>query len=174
MKLIAKADATFDHILDYLTWLACALFLSAPLLVTCDVVTRYLLGHSLMLWVIEICEYILLYTAFLGAAWLLRREGHVKMDLVLNMLKPRSQALLNTITSVLGVAICLTLTWLAAQTTWENFVKGYYRDTILDPPSFLFHGVVALGGFLLFIQFIRRTHGYLRSWRTSSGQEQRS
>lgn len=170
MKLLAKVTAIFDHALDYLAWFSCALLLGAAFLVTADVATRFLLRRSMMLWSVEVCEYILLSTTFLGAAWLLRADGHVKMDMVFNALKPGTQVLLNVITSFLSAAICLTLTWLATQTTWENFVKGYYRDTVLDPPVFLFHGIVALGGFLLFIQFIRRSRGYLRSRRTSPSQ----
>ncbi|MFC2047546.1 TRAP transporter small permease, partial [Chloroflexota bacterium] len=125
-------------------------------------------------WVIEVGEYGLLYMSFLGAAWVLRREGHVKMDLVLNRLKLRSQVLLNVITSILGAIVFLIVTWYSAHFTWDLFQLGYIVDAYLDPPKWPIMAIIPVGSFLFSIQFLRRSYGYLRNWRASSNKEQRS
>ena len=118
-----------------------------------------------MVWVVETAEYSLLYMTFLGTAWVLKREGHVKMDLVLNRLKPGIQAILNIITSISGAVITLVVAWYGIQTTWDNFVDGSYELTPMEFPTALIMVIVPIGSFMLFIQFVRRAHGYFRSWR---------
>ena len=118
----------------------------------------------------EIWEYGLLYIPFLGAAWLLRIEGHVKMEMVIDRLNPKRQSVLNTITSIIGVIIFLVMTWYGAKSTWFLFQSGHYMPTDLKPPTFLIILIIPAGSLLLFIQSLRRTHGFLRS--RSSGHDE--
>ncbi len=159
-----RVNAVFDRIIGFLAAAAIILIVFAMLSICADVVLRRLFAYPLK-WVIEIAEYILLVATFLGAAWVLKREGHVKIDIVLSQLGSKNQALLNSITSIIGMIVCLALVWLSVQTTWNNFQIGYYYDTPLRWPAAPFHAVVAVGSFLLFIQFLRRTHGHLGSYR---------
>ena len=160
MKSLTKIIAIFDRLIDVLVFLACVLLICATLLVGADVVLRYFLGRPIV-WSVEITEYSLLYIAFLGAAWLLKKEGHVRVDVVLNQLNPRNQALLNTITSIFGAMVCLVIAWYSAETTWDHFVRGIPAMETLHTPYFIILGIIPIGSFLLFIQFLRRTYGYL-------------
>jgi len=173
MKLLAKGGAIFDRINEAISWFISGLLAFTLLSVCCDVIFRSLPIGSLF-WVMEIDEYILLYITFLGAAWVLKREGHVKMDLVLSRLKPATQARLDTITSILGAIVCLVVAWYGAQTTWDLFRTGYYEETMLSLPTFHLHAVVTLGCFLFCIQFLRRIYGYRGSWRASLSEEKGS
>jgi len=129
-----------------------------------DVIWRYFLNRPLK-GVTELAGYSLLYITFLGAAWLLKKEGHVKMDIVLNQLMPKNQALINAITSILVAICCLCATWYGARSAWEYFLTGYYEVSQLSIPVFHLSAVVSFGFLLLFIQFLRRGYGYLESWR---------
>jgi TRAP-type C4-dicarboxylate transport system permease small subunit len=171
MKLIAKVTNIFDRTIDLLAILAIVLLIFTMLSVSGQVIMRYSLERSAF-WIIEVNEYALLYITFLGTAWVLKREGHVKMDVVLNRLTPGTQSLLYITTSILGAIICLLLTWYGAKVTWEHFQIGYYIPTLLKPPKFLILAIIPVGSFLLFIQFLRRTYGFLRSRTTSQDQEQ--
>jgi len=170
MKLLTKVTAIFDRTIDILAWLASGLLLFATLSICLDVIFRYFLNRPLI-WVLEISEYILLWITFLGAAWLLKIEGHVKVDIVLNQLKAKNQALLNTITSVTGAMMCLALTWYGVLATWDFFQRGHYDPTILQPPTFILIAIIPAGSFLLFIQFLRRAYGNLSSLKSSSKKE---
>ncbi len=166
MKLLKKVASVFDGITNFLALLAAVLLILIMLSVTYDVVMRYFLGRP-QIWVVEIAEYALLYITFLGAAWLLKKDGHVRMDLLLSRLNPEAQAILNTITSIIGVAACLTLTWYSTQVTWTYFQEGRYMNTALFFPIAPILLVIPVGSFLLFIQFLRMNYGYLGSWRTA-------
>ncbi len=170
MKILKKFTSIIDNTNYLLAILAGLLIIFLMLTVTYEVVVRYFLGQSLI-WTVEITGYILLYVTFLSAAWLLGREEHVKMDLVLNRLSPKAQAILNTITSVIGAIICLIIVWFGIKVTWQFYQLGYLATSELRPPQFLIILIIPVGSFLLFIQFLRRSYGYLISWRTLSGKE---
>ena len=119
-----------------------------------------------------ILGHLLLYITFLGTAWLLKRDGHVKMDLLLTRLNSRVRNSLNIITSLVGAIICLTIACFGAWVTWDTLQMGYKMSTALEPPQFLILFIIPLGTFLLFIQFLRRTHGYLEMWKASLDKEQ--
>jgi TRAP-type C4-dicarboxylate transport system permease small subunit len=104
---------------------------------------------------------------FLTVSLTLKREGHVKMDLVLTRLRPGTQSILNIITSVIGIFICLVLTWYGTVVTWDYFQTGYYIGTMLMPPKAPIMLIIPVGSFLLLIQFLRRAYSYLESWRAS-------
>ena len=133
-----------------------------------DVTLRYFLDRPIT-WAFEATEYSLLYITFLGTAWLLKREGHVKLDLVLNWLEPRAQTYLNVITSILLAIVCLFLVWYGAHATWDNFQRGVLSVKYYSLPKFAFLAVIPVGGFFLFVQSVKRTYSYLRLIKKDKG-----
>ena len=173
MTPLKRAGDIFDRICDVLAVLAGVLTIFLMLLGAAEITMRSTLGQSIG-WGIEISEYGLLFITFLATAWLLRYEGHVKMDIVLMKLKPRPQAVVNITTSLMCAILCFLLTWYGGRVTWDHFQTGYLITSSLRPPSFLIQFIIPIGFFLLFIQFLRRAHGYLGMWRAPLEQEQRA
>jgi len=168
MKLLARVMAIFDRITGLLALLGASLLTFIMFAVCWEVVSRYFLGHGII-WVIEFSEYTLLYITFLGTAWLLKRDGHVKMDIVLNRLNPKTQLLINSITSILGAFLCLVIAWAGADVALDHLQRGLHQPTLISPPDFPLFVIIPVGSFLLFIQFLRRSCSLLGSWRTSPG-----
>lgn len=165
LKPLIKARAIFDRILGILMFVACAILTFAMLLVCTHVVMRYALNRPI-LWGIEVCEYILVGIVSLGMAWLLKEEGHVKVDFLLNRLKPRPQALVNAITSALAAVAVLIITWYGLQRTTE-LMQGFAIETgaLRIHKAYLLIPL-GIGFFLFFIQLVRRSYKHFRSWRT--------
>ena len=173
MKLQTRATIVFDRTMGALAILAGIIIIFIMLSIASDVVGRTFLNRPII-WVIEISEICLVAITFLGAAWLLKREGHVKLDILVNHLNPRSQALLNAITSIVGAIICLAVVWYGAKVSWDHFQRGLVAYSLLGPPTFPRYTIIAVGSFLLSIQFLRRAYGYWVSRRVSPSREQRS
>jgi len=171
MKLIAKLTAIFDRTLDAMAILAGILLAFAVLSVSVAVATRYFLGYPIG-WVIEISSYILLYITFLVAAWVLREEGHVAVDIVLERLRPRTRSLINIGTSTISAVVCFILTWYGIRVTWDLFQTSYFTPTELELPKWIINAIIFVGSFLLFIQFLRRSYGYLESRKAPQYKEQ--
>ena len=128
--------------------------------VSADVILRSTMNRPIV-WVNEGTEYALLYITFLGAAWLMRREGHVRVDIVLNRLEPRTQAIINTVTSVILIIICFLLVWYGTRVTLDNFERGILSVRYYELPKFIFLAVIPLGSLLLFIESLKKTFGFL-------------
>ncbi len=170
MEALRKLARFFDWIVNAFAFLAAVLLIFIMLSVTSEVVLRTFFNLP-QVWVIEFCEYSLLFIAFLGAAWLLRNEGHVKMDLVLKRMGPNKQAIANIVSSAFGIIISLALIYYGTLVTWDNYQRGLYFYTVLQTPTAAILAVIPIGSLLLFIQFIRRTCGYVESWRTAEKPE---
>jgi len=173
MKLVRKLVTIFDRTIDLVTILAGILLVFITLIIGVAIASRYFLNRP-MGWVTEISEYSLLYITFLVAAWVLKKEGHVKMDIVLNRLNPGTESMTNVITSAISAIVCFILTWYGAKVTWELFQTGYFTPTLLELPKFIIIAIIFIGSFLLFIQFLRRTYSYWGSWRASRDKGQGS
>lgn len=160
MKLLTKFTAIFDRTINLLALLAAILLTFLMLLICVHVVMRYFLMRP-VLGAIEISELLMVYITFLGAAWLLRKEGHVKMDMVITRLNPKTQAWVNTVTSIVGAVTCIVITWYGVRATWSHAQMGYYLASTIDIPTAPILAVIPVCCFLLFIQFLRRAYGYL-------------
>jgi C4-dicarboxylate transporter DctQ subunit len=167
VRLLKRPSNFFDRILEALTFFAGVILLFMMLSVGAAVVARYFFGQP-MGWVVEISEYIILYITFLVAAWILREDGHVKMDFVLGRLSMKNRSLLDAVTSAICLAICLILTWFAAKVAIYQYQTGYFTVTLLELPKFIFTGIISLGSLLLSLQFLRKTQGHIKSWKVAA------
>ena len=174
MKLLTKAGAIIDGTNRALTALAGVIVVFIMLLVSTDVIMRYALNRPLGFIVHEGTEHLLLYLIFLSAAWMLKKDRHVKMDIVLDRLNIKNQALVNVITSMLSVMVCLVLTWYGAKVTWDNFQSGTVFSFIVNIPIAPVIIIMPIGFFLLAIEFLRKSYGYLANWMSLRSQEQKS
>ena len=127
---------------------------------TCvDVLLRYSVNRPIS-WMLEITEYIMLYIPFLGAAFVLKEDGHIRIDLVITFLSERSRGWLNVVTSFVGGVVMLTYTWFGAQVTLDYFKRGVPSLESLKTPMFLILMIIPIGGLLFSIQFFRQMKGY--------------
>jgi TRAP-type C4-dicarboxylate transport system permease small subunit len=163
MNRIKQLASITDKVMDLMALLAGVMVIFLIIIVTADTFLRYIF-NSPILWAVDAVEAILLYILFLGAAWLLRDEGHVMVEIVFQRMNPNVQDLLNVVTSILGVIMCLALTWFAGKATWGNFQRGVLIMGGITYPKYLLLAPVPLGSFLLSVQFLRRAHHYLISW----------
>lgn len=156
--------AIFDGLIGLLALLAMMLITLVMLVVSADVVMRYFFNRP-MAWVLESTQYALMFITFLGTAWVLKEDGHVNVDLVINLLGQKSQSWLNVITSVLAAMVCLVVTWYGVKVEWDYFQIKYFYEGTIRIPGYLLIAIIPIAGFLLFIQFLRRASGYTRKLR---------
>ncbi|MFC1891406.1 TRAP transporter small permease [Thermodesulfobacteriota bacterium] len=157
--------AIFDRILEVTKVMGVILIMFMALAICVHVGMRYIFGKP-MNWVIDVSSILLLYTAFLGAAWLLREEGHVAVDFIFAQLKPRNQFLLQIINSIICMAVCAIITVYGIIETISVLKLDLYVDNTLDTPKWVVIVIIPLGSVLLFIQFIRRTRGFIKKFKS--------
>jgi len=127
-------------------------------------ISRYFFGNP-MAWVVEVSSYSLLYITFLAAPWLLRQDAHVKVDLVLNKLKPKSQSALNLFNNAIGVAIAVILLVFGFKMTLNNYREGIVVMNILRTPQYMLLVIIPVGTFFLAIEFLKKMLYEIRTIR---------
>ncbi|MGH6898223.1 MAG: TRAP transporter small permease [Geminicoccaceae bacterium] len=135
--------------------LAAALLLAVMLATTIKVIFRYVLNEGLI-GVDQISGTLLLYITFLGAAWVLRREEHVTIDLLVTGRSPKVRRRLHVISSIMGALVCLVLTVSGTYEVIGSWQKGILVPAELEIPRAINLVVIPLGSLCLCLQFVRR------------------
>lgn len=161
MKILSKAASIFDRILDLFGVLAGMVIVAIMLAVSIKVVFRYFLLARLM-GVDELAETALLYISFLGAAWLLRREGHVSIDVLFTRLRKKTQSRLTIVTSLIAAVMSMILVYSGTLTTIDTWQRGVVTPTILEVPRSVIFAIIPVGSAMLTIQFLRRAWSHFR------------
>ena len=160
--MMKTLGSLFDKILIILFWLAGGLLMFATIGTCIDVILRYSLNRPIH-WMLEITEYIMLYIPFLGAALVLKEEGHIRVDLLINRFSPKNRTWVNIITSLIGGIVMLTYTWFGFQVTLDAFKRGTPSLESLKTPVFLILIIIPVGSLFFTIQFIRQMAGYYQN-----------
>ena len=143
-------------------WLAGFLMMFSILAVCTDVVMRYFFNRPIP-GVLQFSEYSLLYIPFLAAAYVLREDSHIKIDIVLNRLNPKAQSLINMVTSILGFVVLLILTYYGTYITVDYYRRKVPTLEYFKIPEFLVIMVIPVGCFFFSVQCIRKAYGHYKA-----------
>jgi TRAP-type C4-dicarboxylate transport system permease small subunit len=167
MKAQRTLLRTWDRLNEAIMVLAGVLLWGQMVIVNIEIFSRYF--GSPTTWVAEISSILILWIPFMIGGWVLRREAHVKMDLLIEHLSPLNQALINFITSLMGVIVMLIVTVAGFLTTL--YWIGNKTPTMLMLPRSPIIGIIFVGSLLFTIQFFIRALENLNQWKTGRVRE---
>lgn len=133
---------------------ATLLFVAMTLVVCAEVLLRYGFNRPIA-WVVELSEYSLLWITFLGAAWVLRHGGHVRVDILLQYLSPSALRSCGMLSCALGAFTSLVIFGFGVDATWTAYVRGAFKPTGTDVPTWMVLSVIPIGSLLLLLRFAR-------------------
>lgn len=158
-------DRVFNYLLTGYASVAGAILLSIWLSVNYEVIMRYFFNRPTT-WVVDYSQIALLYLNFLVVAWVLSREGHVKIELLLDRLRPKARQVVNTITSIVGAFLSSLLFWYGTDITLVAIkTEEWYISGVLIPkwPIVI---IIPIGSLLLIFQFVRRAWLYAKAGKS--------
>ena len=142
---MATLDAILGRIVAALAIVAGLLLVWLMVAVIAGVAMRNL-GMQPFAWLFLSTEYGLLYITMLGAPWLVRRRGHVHIELVTAALPGRARRGLSRTVALACVFVCAVLAWKGADLVATNIarndfdVRAYFTPkwwlTLAFPVSF--------------------------------------
>jgi len=150
----------FDRITEVLAYFSGVLLALITLAIGVEVIARKLWSYSII-GVVECSEYALVFITFLSASWILKHDAHVKVDLVLGWLKPRTRALLNMITSSFGAILCMYIACRSAVIIWDLWQRNLHTEKAMELPMAPLYTSMFVGSAILSLGFLRKTHEYL-------------
>ncbi len=143
----------YDRLLQGLAALAAVLLGASALAITLDVVGRNV-GVGTLPWILEVSEYVLPLATFLVAPWLLRRNEHVRLDILL-----RAWPRLGHVTNVIGLAVSAVLVLYGVRTILNSADQGAMVFKSVVFPEWWLYAPVPLCFALLGVEFVRRLAG---------------
>lgn len=127
-------------------WLAFALFWSLAFIVFLQFFTRYILNDSLA-WTEEIARYGLMWVVFIGGAMVTRRNTHIAVELMSNVMKPGlTRQILLAAVDFVKLGFLLFLAYVSV-TIIERM--GIQRMTVFDLSMSWVYAGVSFGCFLM-------------------------
>jgi C4-dicarboxylate transporter, DctQ subunit len=157
-----KSKGIFDWIIDIMALVAGLLLVASVLIESVEIFMRYFLKQPLI-WAMETCEYILFVIAFLGAPWLLKKGGHVSVDILIERLSLRLKNYLGLVSSGIGIAVSAIICWFGLVTAWDCYVTGVVVTKTYSVPKHYFLPFISLGYFFLLVEFGRQFFSKLSS-----------
>ena len=139
-------------------WIAFVLFWSLAFIVFLQFFTRYVLNDSLS-WTEEIARYGLMWIVFIGGIMVTRRNTHIAVELLSNVMKPGlARSTLLAFVDLIKLGFLGLLAWFA----WTITARmGLQRMTVFDlPMSYVYTGVA----FGCVGMFVRQT---INVWRNA-------
>jgi TRAP-type C4-dicarboxylate transport system permease small subunit len=88
-------------------------------------------------------------------AWLVRRGGHIRIDIVTSHMPPARRARLLVATSLLAAAVCAFIAYWGVVTTYDFYVRGLQSEKVLTIPMWMLLGCIPLGFGLTAVEFVR-------------------
>jgi TRAP-type C4-dicarboxylate transport system permease small subunit len=122
-------------------WTAFALFWVLAVVIFYQFFTRYALNDSAS-WTEEIARYLLIATAFVGAAINVRKNNHIQVDFFYRLMPQKVTRPLSTFVDVIRILFLGYCVWLTISLMQKI---GSQRMAIIDWPIGIVYGFVAFG-----------------------------
>ncbi len=133
-----KPQSIFGHFIDQLEETMIAIMLGLMTLVTfANVVARYVFNDNL-LWALETTVFLFAWLVLLGASYCVKKNLHLGIDLVANLLSPAKRKIM-TLVAVTACVVFSVLLLIGSWDYWYPFVttQAFYETEDVPMPEFL-------------------------------------
>jgi len=128
----------FDRLIDGLAIIAGALTCLLIVIITLDVFSRNTKLFA-MPWSLDVAEYSLMVVTFFGAPWVLRGQGHIVVDLLLQNLSAARRRSMERLAHVLSAIVCGVLTYFSGLQLVHSYRLGNdVQETFIFPEWILY------------------------------------
>lgn len=117
------------------------------------------LGVQPFAWLFTSTEYAILYMTMLGAPWLVRRRGHVHIELLTAALPETPRVLLSRLVAAGCVLVCGWLAWRGYLLVETNIARMDYDTRAYFFPRWLLSIAFPVGFGLMAVEFARFVFG---------------
>jgi len=122
---------------------------------------RYIDPRLAITWGDETTVYIIVWGIFIASSQLVRTDGHVRPDLVLRVLKPRHQRIVEIANCVVAIGFCAGLTWFGWRIAVSSFDLDERSSTGLSFPMWIYYACLPTGALLMTVRYLIRLYRYV-------------
>lgn len=153
--------ARIIHVWDRIERLVVGLLGAVALVIAVvQVVGRYLDPADAITWAEEVIVYIAVWAVMLSASELVHRDGHVRPDLVLRLLKPGVQRWVEMFNCLVAIAFTFGMAWYGWVVVSTALLLDQTSSSDLQFPMWIYYMALPTGGALMLMRYIIRLVRY--------------
>lgn len=127
-----------------------------------EVINRYVFGASFY-WAKEYILYFVVWSVFLGASQVLKRSGHVRLELFINMLPEKGRKYLDLVTTAMIFVFGLLFFISGMTLVTDSYTHSYVSTSLAKTPIWIPQLIAPLSGLLFMVRsveiFLAKTRG---------------
>lgn len=124
------------------------------LLITVDATSRYVLNQSII-GTYEFTErYLMIAAVFLSMSYVMKIDGHIRLDLLIERLPKKVTNVVNSIHLLLGAAFVFAIGYQGMSMTYEVWIQNIVGTGLIPWPIWLSYIWVPIGAFLFTLRLL--------------------
>lgn len=135
--------------------------LAALVIGVVQVVGRYFVPEHAITWAEEVIVYLAIWAIMIVSSQLVRTDGHVRPDVVLRMVPPRVQRIMEIFNCIVALIFCGGLIWFGWEIVNTALMLDETSSTGLEFPMWIYYASLPTGGALMFIRYVMRLVRYI-------------
>jgi C4-dicarboxylate transporter DctQ subunit len=124
-----------------------------------QIASRYFFPRQSISYAEEVIVYLLIWAIMIVSSQLVRTDGHVRPDLVLNVVPSRVARWMEVLNCVAAIAFCGALIWYGRQIVAIALLIDERSASDLRFPMWIYYAALPVGGFLMLIRYAIRLFG---------------
>jgi C4-dicarboxylate transporter, DctQ subunit len=121
-----------------------------------QVVGRYFDPEHAISYAEEVIVYLIIWAIMIVSSQLVRRDGHVRPDLVLRMLAPRILRWVEMFNCLVAIVFCGALVWYGWQIVDTSLLIEETSSTDLQFPMWIYYLALPVGSALMLVRYVLR------------------
>ena len=121
-----------------------------------QVIGRYIDPARAISYAEEVIVYLIIWAIMIVSSQLVRRDGHVRPDLVLRLLPPRYLRLIEIFNCLVALVFCGALVWYGWQIVDTSWMIDETSSTDLQFPMWLYYLALPVGSALMLLRYVLR------------------
>lgn len=142
-----------DVLINAAGYFSAIAILLATLAIVHQVVIRHILNRP-TIWQTEFSIYLLMAATFIGAAYGLKEDSHINIELLTGLLPERIKSGLDLITSTLSLFFCSYIAWKGAIMWLDAYEGGWHSSSLWSVPLIYPYAILPIGMGLTCLQYV--------------------
>jgi C4-dicarboxylate transporter DctQ subunit len=124
-----------------------------------QIASRYFFPRQSISYAEEVIVYLLIWAIMIVSSQLVRTDGHVRPDLVLNVVPAAVARWMEVLNCIAAIAFCGALVWYGRQVVDIALLIDERSASDLRFPMWIYYAALPVGGLLMLIRYVIRLAG---------------
>jgi C4-dicarboxylate transporter DctQ subunit len=124
-----------------------------------QVVSRYFFAQQSISYAEEVIVYLMIWAIMIVSSQLVRTDGHVRPDLVLNIVPANTARWMEVFNCTAAIVFCAALVWYGKQVVEIALLIDEHSASDLRFPMWIYYSALPAGGLLMLVRYVIRLVG---------------